>query len=166
MDYTPGIVSLAGRGGTPIPSTLARQLALFVLLYSPLQMAADLPENYEKSPLALQFIKQVPADWEHTRVLAGEVGELAVIARRDRNSEDWYLGAGTDEEARSVDVPLSFLSPRIRYEATIYADAPDTRFDRPTRGRMIVTTRTVASTDRLTLALAPGGGTAIRFRAL
>ncbi|MGL6043403.1 MAG: glycoside hydrolase family 97 protein, partial [Sandaracinobacteroides sp.] len=119
MDYTPGMLSLTGKGGSPIPSTMARQLALYVLIYSPIQMAADLPENYAKQPQAFQFIKDVPADWDETRVLLGSVGEYAVIARKDRNSRDWYLGAATDESSRQLDVPLGFLQPGKRYEAQV-----------------------------------------------
>jgi alpha-glucosidase len=166
MDYTPGILSLTGRGGTPIPSTMARQLALYVLLYSPIQMAADLPENYAKHPRAFQFIRDVPADWAETRLLAGAVGEYAVIARRDRNSADWYLGAGTDQEGREVSLPLAFLEPGKRYEAQIYADGPKADFREETRADIAITRRQVTAADRLLIRLAPGGGQAIRFRAL
>jgi alpha-glucosidase len=166
MDYTPGILSLTGRGGSPIPSTMARQLALYVLIYSPIQMAADLPENYAKHKAAFQFIRQVPADWSDSRTLAGEVGEYAVIARKDRNSEDWYLGAGTDQQGREVSVPLAFLEPGKRYEAQIYADGPNADFRKETRSDIAITRRTVTAADRLPVKLAPGGGMAVRFRAL
>lgn len=166
MDYTPGILSLRGRGGTPIPSTLARQLALYVLVYSPIQMAADLPENYERFPEAFRFIKDVPADWAETRVLAGAIGEYAVIARKDRNSADWYVGAGTDEAARQIDVPLTFLDPRRRYEAQIYRDGDGADFRLDSRSRIRIETRTLQATDRLVLPLGAGGGAAVRFRAL
>jgi alpha-glucosidase len=166
MDYTPGILSLTGRGGTPIPSTMARQLALYVLLYSPIQMAADLPENYAKHSKAFQFIRQVPADWAETRMLGGAVGEYAVIARKDRNSEDWYIGAGTDEAARSLEIALDFLEPGRRYEAQIYADGEGADFRTNGRSNLRISTRVVGATDRLALKLAPGGGQAIRFRAL
>src|SRR3989337_701353 len=92
MDYTPGILSLTGRGNTPLPSTLARQLAPRVVLYSPIQMAADLPENYEANPVPFQFIKDVAVDWDDTRMLAGDVGDLAVIARKQRGRAAWCLG--------------------------------------------------------------------------
>lgn len=166
MDYTPGILSLTGKGGTPIPSTMARQLALYVLLYSPIQMAADLPENYAKHKAAFQFIKDVPADWSDSRTLAGEVGEYAVIARKDRNSADWYLGAGTDQEGREVSVPLTFLEPGRAYEAQIYADGPRADFRTEGRFDIAITRRQVTAADRLVVKLAPGGGQAIRFRAL
>jgi alpha-glucosidase len=108
----------------------------------------------------------VPADWAETRLLAGEVGEFAVIARKDRASEDWYLGAGTDQEGREVSIPLAFLTPGKRYEARIYADGPNADFAKATRSDITITRRTVTAADRLTLKLAPGGGQAIRFRAM
>lgn len=163
MDYTPGILSLKGRGGAPIPSTMARQLALYVLLYSPLQMAADLPEHYAANPGPFRFIKDVPADWAQTRVLAGAIGELAVIARQDRAGRDWYLGAATNEAARDIDVPLGFLESGRRYRAQIYRDAADTDFRRDTRANHVIEERDVTSSDRLALRLAPGGGAAVRF---
>ncbi|MGI8611377.1 MAG: glycoside hydrolase family 97 protein [Sphingomicrobium sp.] len=165
MDYTPGILSLTGRGNTAIPSTLARQLALYVVLYSPIQMAADLPENYEANLRPFQFIKDVPVDWEDTRMLAGQVGDLAVIARKDRNSADWYLGAIADERERSFDVALGFLAPGRRYRAEIYRDGD--RADYRTNPRdIVIEKRTVTSGDRLALRIAPGGGAAVRLVAL
>ena len=92
MDFTPGVLSLTGANGKRIQSTIAKQLALYVVLYSPIQMAADLPENYARYPKPFQFIKDVPVDWAETRVLNGEVGDYVTIARKDRNSEDWYPG--------------------------------------------------------------------------
>jgi len=165
MDFTPGILSLKGRGDTDIPSTLAKQLALYVVIYSPIQMAADLPENYEANLQAFQFIKDVPTDWDDTRVLAGQVGELAVIARKDRRSSNWYLGAVGDENERRIDVSLDFLGPGRRYRAEIYRDGDDA--DYRTRPRAIaIERRTVTSADRLALRIAPGGGAAVRFVAL
>ena len=166
MDYTPGILSLTGRGGTPIPSTMARQLALYVTLYSPIQMAADLPETYEKHLAAFQFIKDVPADWSESRLVSGEMGSHAAFARKDRNSEDWYLGAITNEKGRALTIPLGFLTAGKRYEAQIYADGADADYRRETRSAIRITRRIVTSTDQLPVLLAPGGGQAIRFRAL
>ena len=164
MDYTPGIVSLEGRG-QKLQSTVARQLALYVVVYSPIQMAADLPEHYEAAPGPFQFIKDVPADWAETRVLNGEIGDYVTIARKDRNSEDWYVGAVSDEEARSLVIPLSFLSPGRQYRAEIYRDGSQADFR--TNGKDIVIERKrVTSGDRLELRLAPGGGQAIRLVAL
>jgi len=102
MDFTPGVLSLKGKNGQAIQSTIAKQLALYVVLYSPIQMAADLPENYERNPKPFQFIKDVPADWSDSRALNGEVGDFITIARKDRHSDDWYLGSVTDELARKI----------------------------------------------------------------
>ncbi len=162
MDFTPGIVSLMGRGETPIPSTLARQLALYVVLYSPIQMVADLPENYLARPDAFRFIRDVAVDWSETRVLNGEVGDYVTIARRDRNSRDWYLGALTDEHGRLLDVPLGFLDPTRRYRAEIYRDGEGADY-RSAPFDFAREERVVTSSDRLSIRLAPGGGQAIRF---
>ena len=164
MDFTPGILSLEGRG-QKIQTTIAKQLANYVVIYSPIQMVADLPENYAKHMDAFQFIKDVPADWAETKVLNGEIGDYVTMARKDRNSEDWYLGAVSDEEARTLTAPLSFLTPGKRYRAEIYKDGPGA--DWQTSGHALtIEKKTVTSADTLTLALAPGGGQAIRFVAL
>ena len=161
MDFTPGILSLQGRGQA-IQTTLAKQLALYVTLYSPVQMAADLPENYAKHMDAFQFIKDVPVDWAQTRVLNGEVGDYVTMARQDRNSDDWYLGAMTDEQGRVLQVPLSFLAPGRTYQAQIYRDGDGAHWkDAPFK--FVRENRTVTSADTLTLRLAAGGGQAIRF---
>jgi len=162
MDYTPGVLSLTGSGGSRIPSTEARQLALYVVLYSPIQMAADLPENYAKYPKAFQFIKEVPVDWSDTRVLNGEVGDYATIARKDRRSDDWYVGSITDEMPRVLSVSLDFLDEGKKYSATIYRDGRGAGFEGD--GHAIeVETRPVSRNDTLRLELAPGGGQAIRI---
>lgn len=166
MDYTPGILSLVGQDNSPIPSTMARQLALYVLIYSPIQMAADLPENYARFPGPFRFIRDVPVDWGETRVLNGAIGDFVTIVRKDRAGEDWYLGAGTDESGRSLDIALDFLTPGRRYEAQIYADGPEADYRTERRFDIAISKRVVTSGDRLTLVLAPGGGQAIRFRAL
>lgn len=145
MDYTPGIFDIA-RGGTEltrrVQSTLATQLAEYVVIYSPIQMAADLPENYEARPDAFRFSRDVPADWEQSRTLQGAIG---------------------DEETRELRQPLAFLAPGARYEAQIYADGPAADY-RSNPGALTIEKRMVTSGDTLTLRLAPGGGTAIRFR--
>ncbi len=164
MDFTPGVVSLLGRGGMKFQSTLAKQLAQYVVIYSPIQMAADLPEHYEAKPEAFQFIKEVPTDWSQTRVLNGEVGDYVTIARKDRNSEDWYLGSVTDEYGRVLPLPLSFLDPGRRYLATIYRDGDDAHW-KTAPFSFIRETREVTSADTLVLRLAAGGGQAIRFAA-
>jgi alpha-glucosidase len=165
MDFTPGVLSLKGKGDTQIQSTLAKQLALYLVIYSPIQMAADLPENYEANPQAFQFIKDVAVDWDDTRVLAGDIGDYAVIARKDRHSSNWFLGAVGDEQERRVDVALGFLQPGRRYRAEIYRDGDDADYRTNPRS-MTVEQRTVTSKDRLAGRIAPGGGLAVRFVAL
>ena len=162
MDFTPGILSLKGKGNTPILSTLAKQLALYIVIYSPVQMAADLPENYKTNPGPFQFIKDVAVDWDDTRMLAGEVGDLAVFARKARNSPEWFLGAVGDENKRHFDVSLSFLDPGRRYEAQIYRDGDDADYRTNPRS-IVIEKRIVTSADRLAERIAPGGGTAVRF---
>lgn len=166
MDFTPGLVSLEGVDGSPIPSTLARQLAQYVVIYSPVQMAADLPENYAKYPQALRFIRDVPVDWADSRVLNGAIGDYVTIARKDRGSEDWYLGSVTDENGRGFDIPLDFLTPGRRYEAQFYRDGEGADFRTEERHAMTVEKRIVRAGDTIALKLAPGGGAAVRLRAL
>jgi alpha-glucosidase len=165
MDFTPGIVSLKAKNNTQIPSTLAKQLALYVVIYSPIQMAADLPENYLANPRAFQFIKEVAVDWDDTRMLAGEVGDYAVIARKQRGSSNWFLGAVGDEQERRVDVALAFLNPGKRYRAEIYRDGDSADYRTDPRD-MVIEQRVVTSRDRMTMRIAPGGGAAVRFVAL
>lgn len=162
MDYTPGVLSLTGANGKRIQSTIARQLALYVAIYSPIQMAADLPEHYAKFPQPFQFIKDVPVDWADTRVLNGEVGDYATIVRKDRNSDDWYLGAITDEQPRTLNVPLAFLDTERQYLATIYRDGATAGFAGDPAS-IEIETRKVTRADTLAIRLAPGGGQAIRF---
>jgi alpha-glucosidase len=171
MDFTPGVfdIRIASTDGTPRPpeaarvrTTLAKQLALYVVLYSPLHMAADLPENYEGKP-AFRFIRDVPVDWEQTRVLEGRIGDYVIVARQERGGSDWYLGAITDEEARTFDVPLSFLEPGRAYVAEVYADGADAHW---LTDPLPVDISEQAASARTTLRirLAPGGGQAIRIR--
>ena len=171
MDFTPGIFDLLIERGTGRPrrpdeprvrTTLAKQLALYVAIYSPLQMAADLPENYARQP-AFQFIRDVAVDWDTTRVLDGRIGDYVVVARRERDGPSWFIGAITDEERRTLDVPLSFLTPGRRYVAELYADGPGAHWlDNPLP--VTITRRPVTSATRLRMILAPGGGQAIRIR--
>ena len=168
MDFTPGIFDLTFGKTTVnerVQSTLATQLALYVLIYSPVQMAADLPENYEKRPDAFQFIRDVPTDWETSRTLQAEIGDYVVIARQQRGAADWYLGATTDENARKLDIPLDFLERGKRYEAQIYRDAPDANYLTNPQA-LVIEKRRVTAKDRIEAALAPGGGLAVRFKAL
>ena len=170
MDFTPGIFDIlernSGHAHRPeeprVRTTLAKQLALYVVLYSPLQMAADLPENYEGQPV-FQFIRDVAVDWDTTRVIDGRIGDYVAVARRERGSQTWFLGAITDEEGRTLDVPLSFLTPGKQYVAEIYADGPKANWlDNPLP--VTITRRPVTSATRLRVILAPGGGQAIRIR--
>jgi len=162
MDFTPGVLSLTGANGRRIQSTIAKQLALYVVLYSPIQMAADLPENYQRFAGPFRFIEDVPVDWAETRVLNGEVGDYVTMARKDRASADWYLGAITDEQPRTLQVPLSFLDDGRRYYATIYRDGKDAGFAGDSAS-IEIETREVRRGDTLELKLAPGGGQAVRF---
>ena len=163
MDFTPGILSLKGSDDSDILSTEAKQLALYVVLYSPVTMAADTPEHYAKHMPAFQFIRDVPTDWSDTRVLNGEVGDYATIARKDRTSDDWYLGSVTDDNARTLTVSLDFLDAGRRYTAQIYRDGPDADYRTDKRHAMTIETRAVKRGDTLSLPLAPGGGMAVRF---
>jgi alpha-glucosidase len=163
MDFTPGVLSLTGVNGSTIKSTIAKQLALYVVLYSPVVMAADTPENYAKYPGPFQFIKDVPTDWSDTRVLNGEVGDYATIARKAKGSNDWYLGAIGDEEARSSEVTLDFLDAGRSYTAEIYRDGLGADYRTDARHAIVIEKRPVKKGDRLAIALAPGGGEAIRF---
>ena len=170
MDFTPGVFDILRTKTGPartneearVRTTLAKQLALYVVIYSPLQMAADLPENYVNQP-AFQFIKDVAVDWDTSRVIDGKIGDYVIVARRQKNSPQWFLGAITDEEARSFTVPLTFLDPGKSYIADIYADGPGA--DWLTNPLPVtITHRPVTRSSRLRIALAPGGGQAIRIR--
>jgi alpha-glucosidase len=165
FDFTPGVLSLTGKDGQQIQSTIAKQLALYIVIYSPLQMAADLPENYAKYPGPFQFIKDVPTDWTDTQVLNGEVGDYVTFARKDRNSEDWYIGSVTDENARTLDIKLDFLDPRRRYQAQVYRDGDDADW-KSNPHAIAIEKREVKKGDALVLKLAAGGGEAIRLKAL
>ncbi|HXI21954.1 MAG TPA: glycoside hydrolase family 97 protein, partial [Gemmatimonadales bacterium] len=170
MDFTPGIFDILRTHTGPkrrfdeprVRTTLAKQLALYVVIYSPLQMAADLPENYEGQP-AFQFIRDVAVDWDTTRVIDGRIGDYVIVARRVRGGQTWFLGAITDEQGRTFDVPLDFLTPGRHYVAEIYADGPGANWvDNPLP--VTITRRRVSSATRLHMVLAPGGGQAIRIR--
>lgn len=167
MDFTPGIFNLAYKGldaENRVQTTLAKQLALYVVLYSPIQMVADLPEHYEAHPNAFQFIKDVPTDWAQSKALQGEVGDYVVFARQDKHSADWYLGALTDEQARTVTVNLDFLPAGKRFTAQIYRDGKDADW-RTKPYEMIIEQKSVTANDSLMLPLATSGGAAIRFKA-
>jgi alpha-glucosidase len=165
MDYTPGIFNLAYGGldaVNRVQHTLAKELSLYVVLYSPIQMAADLPEHYAAHPQAFQFIRDVPTDWEDSRALAGEVGEYVVFARKERGGTDWYLGALTDGSPREVAVELDFLDPETRYCAELYLDGEGAEW-RGNPYAMRVEKRRVGKGERLELKMGRSGGTAARF---
>lgn len=162
MDYTPGIFGMETRSPDGIATTWAKQLALYVTIYSPIQMAADLLVNYEANPGPFQFIKDVAVDWAETRILNGEIGDYVTTVRKDRNSDEWFLGAITDEHPRVLDASLSFLDPGRRYRAEIYRDAPDSHW-KTNREAIVIEAREVTSSEILSLRLASGGGQAIRF---
>lgn len=165
MDFTPGIFDLSfGKSVSEDPrvqTTLAKQLALYVLIHSPIQMAADLPRNYKARPDAFQFIKQVPVDWSQSIMLDGYPGDFAVMARKDRNSQAWFLGAVTNDDARSINVKLDFLDD-LPYEAQIYKDGEGANW-RTNPYPLELDFQLAESGDTLMLDLAPGGGTAIAF---
>lgn len=165
MDYTPGVFSLKGREADEpdIPSTLARQLAFYVAIYSPIQMVADLPENIAAYPEALDFVKRVPADWNDSRLLAGSVGEFAVIARQDRGSDAWYIGGVTDENARDVSFALDFLDEGTEYSVRIWEDGEGADGLGDDRHAMTVREVTVRKGDRLDLHMARAGGFAVEI---
>lgn len=170
MDYTPGIFEMDMTKINPynnshVNSTLARQLALYVTMYSPLQMAADLPENYSRFMDAFQFIKDVPVDWDESRYLAAEPGRYIVAARKEKGGNDWYVGCTANEDGYESTLPLDFLDPGKKYEATIYADSPDAHYLTNPQAYTI-TKKSVTSKSKLNMKAAPGGGYAIAIRQL
>ena len=168
MDYTPGIfvMDLAsvtdGRNDSWVNATIANQLALYVTMSSPLQMAADLPEHYEQFMDAFQFIKDVDVDWLQSKYLFAEPGEYVVVARQGKKNGQWFCGGVTDDQKRTLEVPMNFLEPGKTYEATIYADADDADYKDNPQGYKIWK-QNVTSEDVLTMTMARGGGFAISF---
>lgn len=167
MDYTPGIFEIKMNyydksKKEQVHTTLAKQLALYITMYSSLQMAADLPENYEKYPDAFQFIKDVAVDWQDSKYLEAEPGDYLTVARKDKQSENWFLGAITDENARNSEIKLDFLSPNKKYQAIIYQDGKTAHWEKNPVNYEIKT-MTVTSKSKLKLVLAAGGGTAVSF---
>lgn len=164
IDYTPGIFDIKFdkyKDKNQVNTTLAHQLALYVVIYSPLQMAADLLQNYEGHP-AFQFIRDVGVDWDTSIVLNGEIGDFITIVRKERSTDKWFLGSITDENERAIDIPLNFLDEGKEYTATVYSDADNSHWDKnPTAYK--IESKTVSNKDKLKLQLAAGGGTAISF---
>ena len=168
MDYTPGIFETDCSKMNPnntsrVRSTLARQLALYVTMYSPLQMAADIPENYERFMDAFQFIKDVPVDWDETIYLEAEPGDYITIARREKGTNNWYVGCTADENGHDTRLNLDFLQPDKQYIATIYADAKDASWDKNPQAYTI-TQRIVTNRSKLDLHAGSGGGFAISIK--
>lgn len=167
MDYTPGIFKLKGytwyAPTRQLHSTLAKQLALYVTIYSPLQMVADLPENYAAYPDAFQFIKEVPVDWDDTKVLSAEPGDYVAIARKEKNKANWFIGAVTDQQSRTLTLPLSFLGKGQKYIATIYADGEKADWQLNPESYTIREFLVDDGTN-LQLILAAGGGAAVSLK--
>ena len=169
MDYTPGIFVMDmasitdGRNKNHVLATIANQLALYITLYSPLQMAADFPEHYEKFMDAFQFIKDVDLDWIQSKYLLAEPGEYVVIARQGKKNGQWFCGGVTDGQKRTLEVPMSFLEAEKTYEATIYADAEDADYINNPQAYTI-RKQDVTSEDTLSMTMARGGGFAVSFK--
>jgi len=168
MDYTPGIFEIKMNIYNPastfqVQTTLTKQLALYITMYSPLQMAADLIENYEKYPDAFQFIKDVAVDWDDTKILEAEPGDYITIARKTKGKDEWFLGTITDENARNSEIKLDFLSSNKTYLATIYEDGQDADWKNNPKSYSIRKTE-VNAKSKIKLKLANGGGTAISFK--
>lgn len=168
MDYTPGIFSMEVSKLNPannshVNATIANQLALYVTLYSPLQMAADVPEHYEQYMDAFRFIKEVAVDWDESRYLLAEPGDLIVIARRAKGTAKWFVGGVTDENRRTAEFSFDFLDPEKSYVATLYADAPDADY-RTNPEAYTIRTGKVTAKSKLKVEMAPGGGFALSIR--
>lgn len=168
MDYTPGIFEMDISTFNPanpakVNSTLARQLGLYVTMYSPLQMAADLPEHYARFMDAFQFIKDVPVDWQKSLYLEAEPGRYIVAARKDKNSDNWFVGCTANEDGHTSTVDFGFLDKGRTYEATIYADGEDAHYAKNPQAYKIVSKK-INSKSRLKLTAAPGGGYAISIK--
>ena len=170
MDYTPGILETEVKNVNPnntsqVRSTLAKQLALYVTMYSPLQMAADLPENYERFADAFQFIKDVPVDWQESVYLEAEPGRYITVARKDKHSDNWYVGNTSNENGHTSELLLNFLDKNKKYEATIYADAKNADWQTNPKAYTITKQKVNAKT-KLKLTAAKGGGYAIKISEL
>ena len=168
MDYTPGIFEtdcskMNPENDSKVRTTIARQLALYVTMYSPLQMAADVPEHYEEHMDAFQFIKDVAVDWDKSVYIEAEPGDYITIARKAKGSEAWYVGCTADENGHEAKFALDFLTPGVKYVATIYADAKDASWDKNPKAYEI-TTKKVTSKTKLELTAASGGGFAISIK--
>ncbi len=163
MDYTPGVLGLIGSEGVPMASTKAKQLGLYLAIYSPIQMAADFVESLEAHPRELAFIKAVPADWVESHLIAGEVGDYAIFARKDRNSEDWYVGGVNDATEREVTLSFDFLDDGQSYAVQVWKDGPTATYLTEARHDIAFETLALSKDGQYTVRLAPGGGFAMRL---
>nr|WP_298994520.1 glycoside hydrolase family 97 protein [uncultured Polaribacter sp.] len=166
IDFTPGIFNIKFdeyRKDNQVNTTLAQQLALYVVIYSPVQMAADLIEHYEANPAPLQFIKDVGVDWSETKVLNGEVGDFVTIARKEKTSGNWFLGSITDEISREIEINFNFLEANKIYEAKIYRDGNNAHWNNNPLD-IIIETFEIKKGDRKVIKLAEGGGLAISLK--
>ena len=163
IDFTPGVFNIKLKpyrpDSTQVNTTLAKQLALYVVIYSPIQMACDLPENYQGQP-AFQFIRDVGVDWERSITLGGEVGDFVTIAREERGSGDWFVGSVTDENGREISITFDFLDQDVEYQASIYRDGQGAHWDSNPLALEIEQTK-IKKGDERSFGLAPGGGLAI-----
>lgn len=169
IDFTPGAFNIKFdeyKKSNQVNTTLAHQLALYVVIYSPIQMACDLPEHYApdgKTHPAFQFIQDVGVDWEQSKVLDGEVGEFVTIAREERNTGSWFIGGITDENSRSQTLNFNFLPPNQKYQAIVYKDGPDAHWDQ-NPGSYLIESMEVDSNSEITIEMAEGGGFAMSLK--
>lgn len=164
MDYTPGIfetkLSTWSDNTSWARITIAGSLALYLTMYSPLQMAADLPEHYEKYDDAFQFIRDVACDWDDSRYLEAEPGDYITVARKAKGTDNWFIGGKCDENGHQSTIKLDFLDKGKKYNCTIYADAKDAHYEKNPKA-YVITKKVVKASDTLRLTEAPGGGFAI-----
>jgi len=166
IDFTPGIFNIKFdeyRKDNQVNTTLAQQLALYVVIYSPVQMAADLVEHYEANQAPLQFIKDVGVDWSETKVLNGEVGDFVTIARKEKTTGNWFLGSITDENSREIEINFNFLEANKIYEAKVYRDGNNAHWNNNPLDIKIETLE-IKKGDRKVIKLAEGGGLAISLK--
>lgn len=168
MDYTPGVFVMDMKENCPtnkshVNATICNQLALYLTMYSPLQMAADFPEHYMKYADAFQFIKDVAVDWRKSKYLFAEPGDYLIVARQAKDSGQWFVGGVTDELSRSLDVPMSFLDAGANYEVTLYADSEDADYKTNPQS-YVISKVSVTSESVVPVRMAPGGGFAMSIR--
>lgn len=169
MDYTPGVLETQLKtwsdNNSYVHTTLVGQLALYLVMWGPVQMAADLPENYAKYNDAFQFIKDVAVDWDDSKYIEAEPARYITVARKAKGSDNWFVGGKCDEHGHQSTVKFDFLDKGRKYQATIYADAKGASYDKNPKA-YVITKRTIKKGDTLKLTEAPGGGFAISLKAL